>query len=40
MFRVLAAIAILLLASPASAVTGNAPPATGWAARADRDDRG
>jgi secreted trypsin-like serine protease len=34
MFRVLAAVALLLLATPASAVTGNAPPAAGWAARA------
>jgi len=29
----LAALATLLLAAPAYAVTGNAPPATGWAAR-------
>ena len=34
MFRVLSVIGLLLLASPASAVTGNAPPAAGWAARA------
>src|SRR6185503_10099657 len=34
MSRVLSVIALLLLASPASAVTGNAPPAAGWAARA------
>src|SRR5690348_14794131 len=34
MSRVLSFIALLLLASPASAVTGNAPPAAGWAARA------
>ena len=34
MFRVLAAVGLLLLTSPASAVTGNAPPAAGWAARA------
>src|SRR4029078_10038312 len=34
MSRVLSVIALLLFASPASAVTGNAPPAAGWAARA------
>src|SRR5574342_525333 len=34
MFRALSVIGLLLLASPASAVTGNAPPAAGWAARA------
>src|SRR5262249_55331083 len=32
--RVLPVIIGLLLAAPAYAVTGNAPPATGWAARA------
>src|SRR6478752_3871005 len=34
MSRVLSVIALLLFASPASAVTGNAPPAAGWTARA------
>src|SRR6478735_2661605 len=34
MSRVLSVVALWLLASPASAVTGNAPPAAGWAARA------
>jgi secreted trypsin-like serine protease len=32
--RVLSALIWLLLAAPALALTGNAPPATGWAARA------
>ena len=32
--RVLSAILCLLLCAPALALTGNAPPATGWAARA------
>jgi secreted trypsin-like serine protease len=32
--RVLSALIWLLLAAPAFALTGNAPPATGWAARA------
>ena len=34
MSRVLCLLAFLLAASPAFAVTGNAPPAAGWAARA------
>jgi secreted trypsin-like serine protease len=34
MFHALTAIGLLLLVSPAYAVTGNAPPAAGWAARA------
>jgi hypothetical protein len=34
MSRVLSAALLLLLASPALALTGNAPPAAGWAARA------
>src|SRR5580765_4696627 len=34
MSRARSVVALLLLASPASAVTGNAPPAAGWAARA------
>jgi secreted trypsin-like serine protease len=33
MHRVLAALAAFLLCIPAHAITGNAPPATGWAAR-------
>lgn len=31
--KILAALAALLASSPALAITGNAPPATGWAAR-------
>src|SRR5262245_41364104 len=34
MSRVLFTALLLLLASPASALTGNAPPAAGWAAHA------
>ena len=34
MRRVLAAFAALSMSAPALAVTGNAPPASGWAARA------
>jgi len=34
MLRVLSALLFLLLCTPAGAVTGNAPVATGWAARA------
>jgi secreted trypsin-like serine protease len=34
MSRVISAILCLLLCAPALALTGNAPPATGWAARA------
>jgi hypothetical protein len=33
MRRVLAALACLMLCAPAGALTGNAPPAVGWAAR-------
>lgn len=33
MFRVLSAIICVMLTAPALAVTGNAPPAAGWAAR-------
>jgi secreted trypsin-like serine protease len=31
--RVLSALVLMMLSAPASALTGNAPPATGWAAR-------
>jgi secreted trypsin-like serine protease len=34
MRRLLSALAVLALNAPALAITGNAPPATGWAARA------
>src|SRR3990170_4161184 len=33
MHRILTALAWLMLCAPAGALTGNAPPATGWAAR-------
>src|ERR1700682_6065743 len=33
MRRVFSALAAMLLCAPALALTGNAPPATGWAAR-------
>ncbi|HEY0301747.1 MAG TPA: trypsin-like serine protease, partial [Rhizomicrobium sp.] len=33
MRHALAALTVLFLAGPASAITGRAPPATGWAAR-------